>query len=196
VTFVVAESQEGGWNFMKILIFGVLLLLVLIAISTYNSLVVKRNRVKNSWAQIDVQLKKRFDMVPNLVETVKGYAKHEAGTLEAIIKARNQYISASTPEEMMNANTEMTGALSRLFALAESYPDLKANTNFMELQKELSELEEKIAYARQFYNDTVLMYNNAIQVVPANIIASLFGFREEPYFKADEAERLNVKVQF
>ncbi|NLK34650.1 MAG: LemA family protein [Gracilibacteraceae bacterium] len=181
---------------MKILIFGVLLLLVLIAISTYNSLVVKRNRVKNSWAQIDVQLKKRFDMVPNLVETVKGYAKHEAGTLEAIIKARNQYISASTPEEMMNANTEMTGALSRLFALAESYPDLKANTNFMELQKELSELEEKIAYARQFYNDTVLMYNNAIQVVPANIIASLFGFREEPYFKADEAERLNVKVQF
>jgi LemA protein len=196
VTFVVAESQEGGWNFMKILIFGVLLLLVLIAISTYNSLVVKRNRVKNSWAQIDVQLKKRFDMVPNLVETVKGYAKHEAGTLEAIIKARNQYISASTPEEMMNANTEMTGALSRLFALAESYPDLKANTNFMELQKELSELEEKIAYARQFYNDTVLMYNNAIQVVPANIIASLFGFREEPYFKADEAERQNVKVQF
>ncbi|MGI6584439.1 MAG: LemA family protein [Lutisporaceae bacterium] len=181
---------------MKILIFGVLLLLVLIAISTYNSLVVKRNRVKNSWAQIDVQLKKRFDMVPNLVETVKGYAKHEAGTLEAIIKARNQYISASTPEEMMNANTEMTGALSRLFALAESYPDLKANTNFMELQKELSELEEKIAYARQFYNDTVLMYNNAIQVVPANIIASLFGFREEPYFKADEAERQNVKVQF
>lgn len=181
---------------MRILIFGVLLLLVLITISTYNSLVVKRNRVKNSWAQIDVQLKKRFDLVPNLVETVKGYAKHEAETLEAIIKARNQYISANTPEEMMKANTEMTGALSRLFALAESYPDLKANTNFMELQNELSELEEKIAYARQFYNDTVLMYNNAIQVVPANIIASLFGFREEPYFKADEAERQNVKVQF
>jgi LemA protein len=181
---------------MRILIFGVLLLLVLFTISTYNSLVVKRNRAKNSWAQIDVQLKKRFDLVPNLVETVKGYAKHEAGTLEAIIKARNQYISANTPEEMMKANTEMTGALSRLFALAESYPDLKANTNFMELQNELSELEEKIAYARQFYNDTVLMYNNAIQVVPANIIASLFGFREEPYFKADEAERQNVKVQF
>lgn len=181
---------------MRILIFGVLLLLVLFTISTYNSLVVKRNRAKNSWAQIDVQLKKRFDLVPNLVETVKGYAKHEAGTLEAIIKARNQYISANTPEEMMKANTEMTGALSRLFALAESYPDLKANTNYMELQNELSELEEKIAYARQFYNDTVLMYNNAIQVVPANIIASLFGFREEPYFKADEAERQNVKVQF
>ncbi|HOM42553.1 MAG TPA: LemA family protein [Bacillota bacterium] len=181
---------------MKIVIFGVLLLLVLITISTYNSLVVKRNRVKNSWAQIDVQLKKRFDLVPNLVETVKGYAKHESETLEAVVKARNQYISAGTPEEMMKANTEMTGALGRLFALAESYPDLKANTNFMELQGELSDLEDKIAYARQFYNDTVLMYNNAIQVVPANIIASLFGFREEPYFKADESERQNVKVQF
>lgn len=181
---------------MPILIFGVLLLLVLIAISSYNGLIVKRNRVKNAWAQIDVQLKKRFDLVPNLVETVKGYAKHEAGTLEAVVKARNQYISAGNPEEMMKANTEMTGALSRLFALAESYPDLKANTNFIELQGELSELEDKIAYARQFYNDTVLMYNNAIQVVPTNIIASLFRFQEEPYFKADETERQNVKVQF
>jgi LemA protein len=181
---------------MPILIFVVLLLLVLFGISSYNGLIVKRNRVKNAWAQIDVQLKKRFDLVPNLVETVKGYAKHEAGTLEAVVKARNQYISAGNPEEMMKANTEMTGALSRLFALAESYPDLKANTNFMELQGELSELEEKIAYARQFYNDTVLMYNNAIQVVPANIIASLFRFQEEPYFKADEAERQNVQVQF
>jgi LemA protein len=181
---------------MPILIFVVLLLLVLFGISSYNGLIVKRNRVKNAWAQIDVQLKKRFDLVPNLVETVKGYTKHESGTLEAVVKARNQYISAGNPEEMMKANTEMTGALSRLFALAESYPDLKANTNFMELQGELSELEEKIAYARQFYNDTVLMYNNAIQVVPANIIASLFRFQEEPYFKADEAERQNVQVQF
>ncbi len=181
---------------MSIIIFAVLLLLILFAISTYNSLVVKRNRVRNSWAQIDVQLKKRFDLVPNLVETVKGYAKHEAGTLEAVVKARNQYISAGTPEEMMKANTEMTGALSRLFALAESYPDLKANTNFIELQGELSELEEKIAYARQFYNDTVMIFNNAIQMVPSNIIAGLFGFREEPYFKAEETERQNVKVQF
>ena len=181
---------------MKIIIFAVLLLLVLFFISTYNGLIVKRNRVKNAWAQIDVQLKKRFDLIPNLVETVKGYAKHEAGTLEAVVKARNQYISAGTPEEMMKANTEMTGALSKLFALAESYPDLKANTNFMELQGELTQVEEKIAYARQFYNDTVLMYNNAIQIVPSNIIANLFGFKEEPYFKADETERKNVKVQF
>lgn len=181
---------------MRILIFAVLLLLILFAISTYNSLVVKRNRVKNSWAQIDVQLKKRFDLVPNLVETVKGYAKHEAGTLEAVVKARNQYISAGTPEEMMNANTQMTGALGRLFALAESYPDLKANSNFMELQGELSKLEEKIAYARQFYNDTVMIFNNAIQTVPSNIIAGIFGFKEEPYFKVEETERENVKVQF
>lgn len=181
---------------MGIIIFVVLLVLVLFFISTYNSLVVKRNRVRNAWAQIDVQLKKRFDLIPNLVETVRGYAKHEAGTLEAVVKARNQYISAGNPEEMMKANTEMTGALSRLFALAENYPDLKANTNFMELQGELTKVEEKIAYARQFYNDTVMMFNNAIQVVPSNIIAGLFGFKEEPYFKADEAERQNVKVQF
>lgn len=181
---------------MGIFIFAVLLLLILISISTYNSLVIKRNRVRNAWAQIDVQLKKRFDLIPNLVETVKGYAKHEAGTLEAVVKARNQYISAGNPEEMMKANAEMTGALSRLFALAESYPDLKANANFMELQGELTGIEEKIAYSRQFYNDTVLMYNNAIQVFPANILAGIFGFREETYFKADEAERQNIQVKF
>ncbi len=181
---------------MKFIIFVVLLVIVLFLISTYNSLIVKRNRVKNAWAQIDVQLKKRFDLIPNLVETVKGYAKHEASTLEAVVKARNQYISAGTPEDMMKANNEMTGALSRLFALAESYPDLKANTNFMELQGELTQVEEKIAYARQFYNDTVMIFNNAIQVVPSNIVASVFGFKEEPYFKADETERQNVKVQF
>lgn len=179
-----------------IIIIVVLLLLVLFVINIYNSLVGKRNRVRNAWAQIDVQLKKRFDLIPNLVETVKGYAKHEAGTLEAIVKARNQYISAGTPEEMMKANTEMTGALGRLFALAESYPDLKANTNFMELQRELTDVEEKIAYARQFYNDTVMMYNNAIQMVPSNIVANLTGFKEEPFFKADETEKQNVKVQF
>ena len=193
----------------NVIIIIVLLLLALFAISIYNSLIAKRNRVRNSWAQIDVQLKKRFDLIPNLVETVKGYAKHEAGTLETVVKARNQYISASTPLEMMKANTEMTGALSKLLALAGSYPDLKANTNFMELQGELSGLEEKIAYARQFYNDTVMIFNNAIQMVPSNIIArltgqmvpsyiiaKLTGFKEEPYFKADEAERQNVQVKF
>lgn len=180
----------------NIIIFVVLLLIALFAISTYNSLIAKRNKVRNSWAQIDVQLKKRFDLVPNLLETVKGYAKHETDTLEAIVKARNQYISAGTPLEMIKANTEMTEAMSKLFALAESYPDLKANNNFIELLGELSGLEEKIAYARQFYNDTVTIFNNAIQMVPSNIIASLFGFKEEPYFKAVETERLKEKVQF
>lgn len=181
---------------MGILVFIVILVIILLAISTYNNLIIKRNRVRNAWAQIDVQLRKRFDLIPNLVETVKGYAKHEAGALEAVVKARNQYISAGTPEDMMKANTEMTGALVRLFAVAESYPDLKANSNFMELQGELTSIEEKIAYARQFYNDTVLMHNNAIQVFPANIFAGVFGFREEPFFKAEENERQNVKVQF
>mgnify|MGYP000893586412 FL=1 len=176
--------------------FAVLGLLAIIVLGVYNGLVVKRNRIRNAWAQIDVQLKKRFDLVPNLVETVKGYAKHEAETLEAVVKARNQYVSAGNREEAMKANTEMTGALSRLFALAESYPDLKANTNFIQLQGELTEVEDKIAYARQFYNDTVMIYTNAIQVFPANIIANMFGFREEPYFRADEAERQNVQVKF
>ncbi len=169
---------------------------VFFVISTYNNLVVRRNRVKNAWAQIDVQLKKRFDLIPNLVETVKGYARHESATLEAVVKARNQYVSASTPADMMNANGAMSGALGRLFAVAESYPDLKANTNFTALQGELSGIEEKIGYSRQFYNDTVLIYNNAIQVFPANLFAGMFGFREEPYFKADEAERQNIHVKF
>lgn len=179
-----------------IIILVVVAAVVLLAISTYNNLVVRRNRVKNAWAQIDVQLKKRFDLIPNLVETVKGYAKHEASTLEAVIKARNQYVSAATPEDMMKANATMSGALGRLFAVAESYPDLKANSNFTALQGELSGIEEKIGYARQFYNDTVLIYNNAIQVFPANLFAGVFGFREEPYFRADEAERQNVQVKF
>ncbi len=178
---------------IKFILFAALILFVA---GIYNSLVVKRNRVRNSWAQIDVQLKKRFDLIPNLVETVKGYAKHESGTLEAVVKARSQYVSAGNPEEMMKANTQMTGALSRLFALAESYPDLKANTNFMQLQGELLELEEKIAYARQFYNDTVMIYNNATQMVPSSIVAGIFGFRAEPYFKADETERQNIQVKF
>lgn len=181
---------------MKLIIFVVLLLLILFFISTYNGLILKRDRVKNAWAQIDVQLKKRFDLIPKVVEAVKDYAEHETTTLDAVIKARNRYISAGTPEEMMKANIEMTDALSHLSALAESYPDLKAYTGFVELQSELSQVGEKIAHARQFYNDTVMIFNNAIQVVPSNIIAGLFGFREEPYFKADEAERQNAKVQF
>ncbi len=179
-----------------IILIVVLVLLILWAISVYNQLIVLKNRVKDQWAQIDVQLKRRFDLIPNLVETVKGYTKHESETLEAVIKARNSYVSATVPEEQMKADGELTKAISKLFALSESYPDLKANTNFQELQKELTETESKIASARQFYNDTVLIYNNKVSMVPSNIIAGLFKFKEEKFFEANETERENVKVKF
>ncbi len=174
----------------------VLVLIVLWVISVYNSLIALRNRVKDQWAQIDVQLKRRFDLIPNLVETVKGYTKHESETLEAVIKARNTYVSATVPEEQMKADGELTKAISKLFALTESYPDLKANTNFQALQQELTETESKIAAARQFYNDTVMVYNNKVSMVPSNIIASLFKFNKETFFEANETERQNVQVKF
>lgn len=174
----------------------VLVLIVLWVISVYNSLIALRNRVKDQWAQIDVQLKRRFDLIPNLVETVKGYTKHESETLEAVIKARNTYVSATVPEEQMKADGELTKAISKLFALTESYPDLKANTNFQALQQELTETESKIAAARQFYNDTVMVYNNKVSMVPSNIIAGLFKFNKEAFFEANETERQNVQVKF
>ena len=174
----------------------VLVLIVLWAISVYNSLIALRNRVKDQWAQIDVQLKRRFDLIPNLVETVKGYTKHESETLEAVIKARNTYVSATVPEEQMKADGELTKAISKLFALTESYPDLKANTNFQALQQELTETESKIAAARLFYNDTVMVYNNKVSMVPSNISASLFKFNKEAFFEANETERQNVQVKF
>lgn len=176
-----------------------IVIVVLIAawvFSTYNKLVDLRNRVKDQWAQIDVQLKRRFDLIPNLVETVKGYAKHESETLEAVIQARNTYVSATTPEAQMKADGDLEKAISKLFALSEAYPDLKANTNFQHLQQELTETESKIASARQFYNDTVLMYNNKVEMVPSNIIASIFKFKKEAFFEANETERENVQVKF
>lgn len=179
-----------------IILIIVLVLLVLWVISTYNKLVALRNRVKDQWAQIDVQLKRRFDLIPNLVETVKGYTKHESETLEAVIKARNTYVTAGTPEAQMKADGELTQAISKLFALTESYPDLKANTNFQHLQEELTQTESKIASARQFYNDTVMLYNNKVSMVPSNIIASLFKFNKEAFFEANETERQNVSVKF
>lgn len=179
-----------------IILIIVLVLLVLWVISTYNKLIALRNRVKDQWAQIDVQLKKRFDLIPNLVETVKGYTKHESETLEAVIKARNTYVTAGTPEAQMKADGELTQAISKLFALTESYPDLKANTNFQHLQEELTQTESKIASARQFYNDTVMLYNNKVSMVPSNIIASLFKFDKEAFFEANETERQNVSVKF
>ena len=174
----------------------VVVLIVLWAISVYNKLIALRNRVKDQWAQIDVQLKRRFDLIPNLVETVKGYTKHESETLEAVIKARNTYVSATLPEDQMKADGELTQAISKLFALTESYPELKANTNFQALQQELTETESKIAAARQFYNDTVMVYNNKVSMVPSNIIASLFKFNKEAFFEANETERQNVQVKF
>ena len=179
-----------------IILIIVLVLIILWAISVYNSLVALRNRVKDQWAQIDVQLKSRFDLIPNLVETVKGYTKHESETLEAVIKARNTYVSATVPEEQMKADGELTQAISKLFALTESYPELKANTNFQALQQELTETESKIAAARQFYNDTVMVYNNKVSMVPSNIIAGLFKFNKEAFFEANETERQNVQVKF
>ena len=177
----------------------IVILLVMIigfVISTYNKLVKLKNSVRDQWSQIDIQLKRRFDLVPNLVETVKGYAKHEEETLKSVIEARNAYQSSNTHESSLAADAELTKSISKLFALAESYPDLKANQNFIGLQNELSETEEKISYARQFYSDSVLKYNNAVQMFPTNIIAGIFNFKEEKFFEATEVERENIKVDF
>lgn len=179
-----------------IIVIVVIVILLAYVIGTYNHFVSLKNRVKDQWAQIDVQLKRRFDLIPNLVNTVKGYAKHESETLENVIKARNTFLSASTKEEEMKADSELTQAISKLFALSESYPDLKANQNFMELQSELKDTENKIASSRQFYNDTVLNYNNKVEMFPSNIIAGLFHFQKETFYQIDEKERENVKVEF
>ena len=149
----------------------VIAILVILVAGAYNGLVSSRNKVKDQWSQIDVQLKKRADLIPNIVETVKGYAKHEKETLEDVIKARNALNTASTVEDEMKANNQITGALNKLFALSEAYPELKANENFMSLQKDLKDIEDKISYARQFYNDSVMTYNNKVQMFPTNIIA-------------------------
>lgn len=186
----------SGGTIALIIIAVIVVLIIMYAINVYNGLVKLRNMVKDQWAQIDVQLKRRFDLIPNLVETVKGYAKHEEETLENVIKARNTFLSATTPEAEMNANSDLSKAVSKLFALAESYPDLKANTSFIELQNSLKETEDKIAYARQFYNDVVLQLNNKIEMFPSNIFAGMFGFKKEAFFEANETERENVKVQF
>ena len=179
-----------------IVILAIIAVIVLFFVSTYNGLVKLRNMVKDQWAQIDVLLKRRADLIPNLVETVKGYTKHEKETLEAVINARNKAVSATGIEDEMKANGELSGALSKLFALAESYPDLKANSNFMDLQNNLKETEDKISYARQFYNDAVLKYKNKLEVFPSNIVAGIFGFKPEPFFEANEAERENPQVKF
>ncbi len=178
------------------IIIGIIVLIALWFFGIYNKLVHLRNKKDDQWSQIEVQLKRRADLIPNVVETVKGYAKHEKGTFEEVIKARNTYVSAKTPEEEMKASGEVTQALSRLFALSESYPDLKANENFKSLQADLKDTEDKISYARQFYNDSVLSYNNKVQMVPSNIDASICGFQKAAFFEADEKDKETPKVSF
>ena len=179
-----------------IVVVVLVVLLGLYLMVTYNGLVSLRNRIENAWAQIDVQLKRRYDLIPNLVETVKGYASHERETLDAVITARNAGMNAGTPHEQAEAENQITGALKSIFALSEAYPDLKANQNFSQLQEELTGTEGRIAYARQFYNDTVYRYNTKIQSFPANMLANSFRFREREYFQADDESRGPTQVQF
>jgi LemA protein len=178
---------------------GVIVVLLIIFIGTYNSLVRLRNQVKNAWAQIDVQLKRRFDLIPNLMETVKGYMKHERETLEAVTKARNVVQAAADAGvgERSRAEGELSGALSRLMVVVEQYPDLKANQNFLALQEELTSTENKISFSRQYYNDSVLTYNNKTQMFPSNIIAGMTGFKPGEFFEVTaEEEREAPKVSF
>lgn len=179
-----------------IIVIAVLVLVFMYVVGTYNSLVGLRNKVEDSWAQIEVLLKRRADLIPNLVETVKGYAKHEENTLTQVIEARNKAVSATTKADEMAAAGEMTQALSRLFALTEAYPELKANVNFMDLQNNLKETEDKLSFSRQFYNDIVLKYKDKVQMFPSNIVASIFGFKPAEFFEATEAERETPQVKF
>ncbi|OGF54943.1 MAG: hypothetical protein A2Z21_08890, partial [Candidatus Fraserbacteria bacterium RBG_16_55_9] len=176
---------------------GLLVLLVLFFVGMYNRLVALRNRVENAWSQIDVQLKRRHDLIPNLVETCKGYMKHERGVFESVANARNQAISATSIPEKAAAENVLTGALRQLFAVAEAYPELKANQNMLALQEELTSTENKVSFARQFYNDSVMQFNQTLQQVPTNIVADMFNFRERVFFEVeDKADREPVKVQF
>ena len=170
---------------------------ILFAVGIYNSLVTLRNRCENAWSQVDVQLRRRYDLIPNLVETVKGYAKHEREVFEKVTQARSQAIGAKTVNEQGQAENMLTGALKSLFAVSENYPDLKANQNFLMLQEELAGTEGKIAYSRQFYNDNVMKFNMKQQVFPSNVIAGMFGFSLREYFEIEEpAAREPVKVSF
>ena len=180
-------------------IIGIVVVVVIVCAiaGIYNNMVTKRNRIDNAWQNIDTQLQRRNDLIPNLVETVKGYAKHEQDTLAAVINARNTAVSATTPEAKMEADNVLTGALRQLFAVAEAYPDLKANTNFMQLQATLEDTENKVSYARQSYNDCVLTYNNAIQTFPGNLVAGFGHFEpKQGFIVEDEAARKAPKVQF
>lgn len=179
-----------------LVVVALLVVLVIFSVATYNGLIKLRNRIEAAWAQIDVQLKRRHDLIPNLVETVKGYAAHERETLDAVITARNRAMTASTPHQAAEGENQITGALSRLFALSEAYPDLKANQGFLDLQEELTGTESRIAYARQFYNDSVYKFNTKIESFPAVVLAGMLRFSKREYFEVDEGSRGNIQVQF
>jgi LemA protein len=181
-----------------LIVLGVVVVVVVVVASllTYNGLARRRNQVDNAWSQIDAQLKRRCDLIPNLVETVYDYAGHERGTLEAVTEARARAINAQGSADQATAENALTGALKSLFAVAESYPDLRASQNFLELQQELSATEDRAAYARQYYNDAVLTYNNAVTTVPQRVFAAIFNFRPRAYFQAGGEERGPVRVQF
>ena len=184
-------------SWFLIIVIVVVVLLAIYLISAYNGLIRRRNQIENAWSQIDVQLKRRIDLIPNLVETVKGYAAHERETLDAVIRARNSAIAApDTPHDQAAADTQLTGALRQVFALGEAYPDLKANQNFLALQEELTATEGRVAYARQFYNDSVLEYNNKLQQFPTVFYARALKFERREYFEADEAARTVPTVDF
>jgi LemA protein len=178
------------------IVVGLGVLFVLYLIGTYNGLIILRTRIKEAFSGIDVQLKRRADLIPNLVETVKGYAKHEKSVFENVTKARSALLKAEGPEEKAQANNMLSGALKTLFAVAEAYPQLQASANFQDLQKQLGDTEDKIAYSRQFYNSNVLDFNTKVQVFPSNIIANMLGFKQEAFFEAEEGERKKVDVKF
>lgn len=180
-----------------LIILGVLVVLIIVVIAMYNGLVTSRQKVKNAWSQIDVQLQRRFDLIPNLVETVKGYMSHENEVLTKIAELRTSWANATTVGAKADLDNQLTGALKTIMAVSENYPDLKANVNFSELQEELRNTENKISFSRQFYNDTTTMYNTKLEVFPSNLIASMFNFKAEELFKVDDPEtRKNVKVDF
>lgn len=179
------------------IILGVIIVLAIIIAIMYNSLVILKQRTQNAWSQIDVQLQRRFDLIPNLVECVKGYMTHESETLENVTKLRTSWSEATTADEKMKLDNELSSSLKSIIAVAESYPDLKANQNFISLQGELTDTENKISYSRQFYNDIVTRYNTKIQTVPSNIIAGIFGFKAQELYKIDTEEaKKSVKVDF
>lgn len=192
------QSNKYGGDRMALELIGIAVIagIGLVLVVIYNNLIRQRNRVENAWAQIEVQLKRRHDLIPNLVETVKGYAKHEKSLFENVTKARAAVMDAKGIQEKADASNFLSSTLKSLFAVAENYPDLKANTNFLQLQKDLTETEDKIAYSRQFYNDTAMKYNISIQTIPTNIVAGLMKFTKKELFEAPAVEREAPEVRF